>query len=64
MKTQSIPNYGVKFALNDFLDAVDSGTITNDDGTGYYATARVTTDIVVNCRDVRGDFAYVVWVSK
>ena len=34
-----IPNYGDLFTIHEFVDMVNNGVISNDDGTGYYANA-------------------------
>jgi hypothetical protein len=35
-----LPDYGYLFTLADWDEMVNSGGITDDDGTGYYATER------------------------
>ena len=59
-----IPNYADLYTLADFTDMVRSGLITNDDGTGYYATPAEMTDIRVDCASLTNDFSHVAWFNK
>ena len=37
---RDIPDYGDHMTLEDFVNSVDNGLFTDDDGHGYYANAK------------------------
>lgn len=60
---------GKKLSLKDFSKKAHNGTVTDFDGTGYYATAEGVSDIEVIPSDIlenlyRTDFPYVQWIRK
>lgn len=69
IKTFPIPDYGDLFIMKDFIDSVKSGYITNEDGTGIYASSTGITDIPIRPSDILNDiashsFTHVMWFNK
>lgn len=65
---KQIPSYGDHMTLQDFIDSVECGAFIDYDGTGYYATEKHITDIVVYPSDITMGFdrqwSHVVWFNK
>jgi len=66
---KDIPDYGDVMTLKDFMEGVASGCLTNDDGSGYYATPTSISDQVIRPSDVASGkinyhFTHVVWFNK
>lgn len=74
MKMEPLPKFGEAdhMTIADFVMGVRTGLLTEDDGTGYYATmtemsdvqvlAAITSLAILSLRDPR--FTHVVWFNK
>jgi hypothetical protein len=63
------PDYGDKFTIEEFVECCRTGLFTNDDGSGYYATAEGVSHIPARPRDMVRDlplkgFTHIAWFNK
>lgn len=64
-----LPEYGDLMTIEEFVDGVEHGLFTDDDGKGFYATEDEMTDIEVPISDVREGiyghrWTHVIWFNK
>lgn len=70
MRWEPMPDYADVMTLADFIDNVGMGVLTNDDGTGYYATATHVSNVLclpsnVNLEGIAPAGAtHVAWFNK
>jgi hypothetical protein len=64
----ALPNYGSHMTVEQFVEHVKTGWLTNYDGFGYYASATQESNIQVVPSDVAFGldkrFTHVVWYNK
>jgi hypothetical protein len=68
---RTIPDYADVMPLQEFVEAVEHGLFTNDDGSGYYANPPLMQDHTdyLDCQDIadgliRAGFTHVAWFNK
>ncbi len=66
---ENIPDYGDVYTVEGFLEDCNSGYLTDDDGSGYYATESSMSRIEASPSLFRQgiinkDFTHVVWFNK
>jgi hypothetical protein len=64
-----IPDYGYKFTLEEFREAVERGMFIDWDGSGYYATETEMSELrarpsAIRVGEIERDFTHVVWFNK
>jgi len=70
MKKREISEYGDQYTLIEFIQAVEDGLFTDDDGSGYYATEdHYFPDLPafpseINRGKVNYNYNFVAWFSK
>jgi hypothetical protein len=69
LKMDAHKDYGDLFTLEGFLSYVESGGFTDDDGTGFYATATQVTNqyarpSAMRKGDVDTQWSHVMWYNK
>ena len=57
------------FTLQQFVDLVNDNVLTDNDGTGFYATEKSVSDVQIMPSDIleniyRTDFSHVIWQPK
>jgi hypothetical protein len=68
-KLEPLPDYGDLFAIAEFRECCEHNSITEDDGTGYYATATHMTNLEASPAWIaRGvidhRWSHVMWFNK
>ena len=70
MPLKPLPDYGELMPIDEFVEAVNSGMFIDDDGSGYYATAKGMSDVLALPSLVRKGivphrtFTHVMWFNK
>lgn len=59
-----IDKNGNHMCMVDFISAVRSGMLTDDDGTGYYATATHVSEQTVDLAHIDRSYTHIVWFNK
>ena len=63
--TDEIPQYGEYYNITEFKEAIEDGTITKNDGTGYYSNGinMSRKNPVFSSEEPDGSL-YVIWFNK
>ena len=69
MNLRPIPDYADMMTIAQFRDAIDCGTIFDDDGSGYYATESGVSEVPAVPSEIGQGFAderftHVAWFNK
>jgi hypothetical protein len=63
--TDEIPHYGEYYTIPEFKEAIEDGTITKDDGTGYYSDGEhMSRNNTVFSSEQPDGARYVIWFNK
>ena len=63
--TDEIPHYGEVFTIPEFKDAIEDGTITKNDGVGYYSDGlHMSRKNPVFGSEQPDGTRYVIWFNK
>jgi hypothetical protein len=71
IRYEKIPEYGDIFTLHDFIESVKNTSFTNDDGTGYYGSDKIMSNVYARPSDIykgnidsRTKWTHVIWFNK
>lgn len=64
-RMEPLPDYGDHMTMEDFLELVENGDLTEDDGCGNYATATEMSGRTVDLDNIKkNEWTHVVWFNK